>query len=316
MPIVIDPLSSSAAGILGIEARHQWNDGVVIGDMGASPRIRVESIGGLRSLADPEDIRDGAIGRRGEVTRNSFRRGKTLAYELLLQASSLADLRRLATELAATFDDLAEGRMLVTPHPDYAAGFSRFFRGRALSLDEGEEILNPHARWQYQQPFALGIRMADARFYDPQEVIEETGDIALSGGLAPPLTPPVTLPDTGEGAGTVTVENVGNAAADPVIDIFGPVTNPVLTNLTAERALAFTGLELDASTFLRVDFFARTVKLLGTSDYRLKIDWGESDWWDPGVDGLAPGENLIQLRGDSIADPAKAQITFNPAYTA
>jgi hypothetical protein len=316
MPIVIDPLVATDAGILGIEARHQWNDGVVMGDEGASPRIKIEDIGGLRSLAEAEDNRDAAMGRRGERARNSFRRGKTLAYELLLQARSLAELRRLVTDLAGTFDSLAEGRMLVTPHPDYAAGFSRFFRGRALSLDEGPEILNPNAAWQFQQPFALGIRMADARYYDPQEVIDATGAIALTGGLAPPLTPPFTLPDTGEGAGSVTVENVGSAATDPVIDIYGPVLNPVLTNLTVERTLAFQGLELDAPTFLRIDFFARTVKLLGTSDYRSKIDWDLSDWWDPGVDGLAPGDNLIQLRGDSIADPAKAQITFNPAYTA
>jgi Phage tail protein len=316
MPIVIDPLTSTDAGVLGIEARHQWNSGVVLGDDGASPRVKIEAVSGLRSLPEAEDNREPASGRRGEKVRSGFRRGKTLAYELLLQARSLADLRQLATELAGTFDSLSEGRMLVTPDPDYIAGFSRFFRGRALSLDEGPEILNPDAAWQFQQPFALGIRMADARFYDPQEVIDATGAITLTGGLAPPLIPPFTLPDTGEGAGSVTVENVGTAATDPVIDIYGPVANPALTNLTLERALAFHNLELDAATFLRIDFFARTVKLLGTSDYRLKIDWDLSDWWDPGVDGLAPGDNVIQLRGDSIADPAKAEITFNPAYTA
>ena len=71
----------------------------------------------------------------------------------------------------------------------------------------------------------------------------------------------------------------------------------------------------DTSTLLRVDFYTRTVKLQGTSDYRSKINWDTSDWWDPVV-GAAPGDNLIQIRGASIADPAKAQITFNPAYVA
>jgi hypothetical protein len=315
-PPTASPAPAPVGGILGIEARHQWNGGATLGDLTASPRVKLTAISGLRSLADAEDIRDNAMGRRGEIPRNSYRRGKTLAYELLLQARTLADLRQLASELAAGFDDLSEGRMLVTPDPEYTAGFSRFFRARALSLDEGPEILNPHAAWQFQQPFALGLRMADTRFYDPQEVIDSTGLIALAGGVAPPLTPPVTLPDTGEGAGAVTLTNPGNAAAEPVIDVYGPVTDPILSNLSQGKTLAFEGVELTASTFLRVDFYTRTVKLQGTSDYRSKIDWDASDWWDPGAVGLVPGENLIQIRGASIADPAKAQITFNPAYVA
>jgi Concanavalin A-like lectin/glucanases superfamily/Polysaccharide lyase/Phage tail protein len=315
-PPTASPVPAPTGGILGIEARHQWNGGATLGDPTASPRVKVVAISGLRSLPEPEDIRDNAMGRRGEIPRNSYRRGKTLVYELLLQARTLADLRQLASELAAAFDDLRDGRMLVTPDPEYAAGFSRFFRARALSLDEGPEIFNPHAAWQFEQPFALGLRMADTQYYDPQEVIDSTGGIALSGGLAPPLTPPVTLPDTGEGAGAVTVTNPGNVATEPVIDIYGPVTDPVLSNLSLRKTLAFKGVALDGATFLRVDFYARTVKLQGTSDYRLKIDWDLSDWWDSGAVGLVPGENLIQIRGTSIADPAKAQITFNPAYVA
>lgn len=314
--VVEPPPAVGAGGILGIEGRHQWNGGIVLGDLSVSPRVKIEEISGLRSLAEGEDNREGAVGRRGEVTRNSFRRGKTLAYELLLQARSLADLRGLASDLAAAFDDLGEGRMLVTPHPEYAAGFTRYFRARALSLDEGPEILNPQARWPYQQSFALGLRMSDTRFYEPQAVIASTSAVVISGGLAPPFTPPILLPDTTEGAGSVNLENHGNAATDPIVDIFGPVADPVLTNLTAGRTLAFTGVEISGGAFLRIDFWARTVKLMGTSDYRARIDWNASDWWNPGVPGLAPGENQIQLRGAAIVDPAKAQFTFNPAYTA
>jgi hypothetical protein len=316
MPVVIDPPVSTLAGILGKEARHQWNDSVTMGDLTDSPRVKLDAIGGLQSLPDPEDIRESAMGRRGEITRNSFRRGKTVVYEGRVQARTLAALRQLMSELASGFDSLAEGRMLVTPHPDYAEGFSRFYNTRALTFEPGDEELNPFARWQFQQPFALALRMSDARFYDPQALIESTGAIATTGGLTLPFTPPVTFPETSEGAGSVTVTNEGNAAADPVIDIYGPVTNPTLSNLTLGRELAFEDLDLGASTFLRIDFATRQVLLEGTSDYRSKIDWGASDWWDSNVNGLEPGENQIQLRGDSIADPAKAQITFNPAYVA
>lgn len=316
MPIVIDPPESTLAGILGVEARHQWNDAIVLGDESASPRVKIEGISGLRSLADPEDRRDLATGRRGEIERDSLRRGKTLVYELMLQARSLAELRQLASRLGGAFDDLRSGRMLVTPHPDYTAGFSRFFYARALTLEEGKEVPNPDARWQFQQPFALALRMADARFYDPQQVVGETGDIAETGGLAPPFTPPLILPSVGDGAGAVVVTNPGTAASDPVIDIYGPVTNPEVSNLTQGLAIAFDDVTIAAGDFLRIDFAARTVLLEGTSDYRAKIDWDESDWWDPGADGLLPGENVIQLRGDSVADPATARVSFYPAYTA
>jgi Phage tail protein len=316
MPIVIDPAESSLGGILSLEARHQWNDGTVMNDLDASPRIKIDAISGLRSIADGEDNRTSMPGRRGERVRHGLRRGKTVAYEGRVQARSLADLRSLFDHFASEFDDLAEGRMLVSAHPEYSAGFSRFYRGRAITFNDGDEIFNPDSRWPYQQSFALGIRMGDTRFYGLQQVSVETGEIAESGGLAPPATPPLTISSLGDGAGTVTVGNPGTAAADPVIEIFGPISNPVITNLTQGLALAFRDVTIAEGSFLRIDFDARTVLLEGTSDYRSKIDWSLSDWWNPGVAGFLAGDNVIQLRGDTIADPATALITFYPPYTA
>jgi hypothetical protein len=311
-------------GVPGLEATHTWNNGVVLNNRGTSPATRpdpcykLDRIGGLKSLADPEDQRDAGTGRAGEIERLSVRRGKTLTYEGMIQSRSLAGLRTAESTMTAAFYEMAAGVMLMQPLPG-AAWPTRQFHARCLTLDIPDEQVVPYTRWSrgYERPFALGLRMSDARFYDPTTNLAlQTAAITQLSGLAPPFTPPFTLTAPAAGAGSVTFDNPGTAPVDPVIDIYGPVTNPIIENTSMGKDLRFSasgGLIIPAGQFLRVDFVSRRVLLQGTTDYRAKLDLITSSWWDPNVWGLAAGSNTIRLRGDSVADPAKAIITFNPA---
>lgn len=317
MTIIAYPDSLAPGGILEVEARHQWNGGVVLGDQEENnPRVRIFTIGGLQSLPDLEDNREPLIGRRGEIPRRSVRRGKTLTYDGVVRSPTLHQLRSTVSQLSAAFYDTDEGVMLVTPNPAYAFGFSRFYRARAISFDPGDvDAANERVRFRYEQPFTLGLRMSDPRFYDPQDVIATTTELVEAEGLAPPFTPPFTIP-AGGSLGSVLVNNEGNAPTDPTIDIFGPISNPVLTNSTTGLVLGFTGLTIAEDSFVRVNFRTRTILSEGLTDARSRIDWTQSSWWDGDADGLPPGESQITLRGTAIADPARAQITFYPAYYA
>lgn len=298
------------------EATHQWNDGVVINDLTVSPQAKLDGVDNLHGLPEAEDLRDSATGRDGEIPRRSVRRGKTIAYNGRVRAKTLAEMRQKMAAVSSAFLDLTEGSMLVSPNPLYGLGVTRRFRARSLSFTPGDEVFDPNDNWPFQHPFVVALRMSDARFYDPNQVIANTGAIAASVGLAPPFTPPFTLPAPGQGAGAAIVTNPGNAPSDPVIDIYGPATNPLIENTTIGRILKFAGISLDATTFIRVDFASRRILLQGSSDFRAKLDRGASDWWDAGVPGLPPGDSNVRLRGDAVTDPAHATITFNPAYVA
>jgi hypothetical protein len=280
----------------------------------ASPNYWVETIPGLQSLPDAEDLRDLATGRSGEIARRSVRRGKTITYNGSVRARSAADMRSGMAALTAAFQDMVEGQMVITPNPSYAPGVTRTYNARALSCDPGDEVLDPNARWPFQMPFVIGLRMSDPRFYDPTPVAQDTASIIATTGLVLPVVAPFVIPSSGAAAGTVVVTNPGNTDADPVVDIYGPITDPVLTDLTLGRTLVFTGVTLGSTDFIRANFATRQVLFQGTSDYRSSWDALASSWWDPGQPGLPPGNTTVQLGGTLMANPAHAHVVFSPAY--
>lgn len=305
----------SAAGGWGIEARHRWDDVITLNDRSQSPQYRVRRIGGLRGLGDSEDNREPRLGRDGEIPRQSYRRGKTVTYEKAsIIASSLAELRQAEEALAAAFADVqTEKRMVIAPHPDYASG-SRFYWARSLSCEIADE---QEDRSRYRREFVVAVRMSDPRIFDSQPESATTAAVGSSGGTSLPFTLPVELEASGSVSGAVVIENPGTAPADPVIDVYGPVSDPVVENATYSVKLAFTNLVLTAEQFVRIDFGRpRRVLLMGEAgaDYSSRLDVATSDWWAPTEPGLRPGEQMIRLSGESLGDPARAEISFNAAY--
>jgi hypothetical protein len=281
--------------VLGVEALHTWETGLVLNDQAAWPRYWVSSITGLHSLADFSGLSDPRIGRPGEIPRRDYRRGKTISYEGDILGRTLIELREAEQDLLAAFATNEEKRMDVEPPPAFTAGVPRFFRARPISCDTVDLPSSPDGITQHVRGFGLVLRMYDPRFYDPTVVEEATG--TPSGGAA-----------------TVTVDNTGNADADPVIALDGPLPadDTVLENLTTGKGLVFRdGLAVASGEVLTLDFFNRTVDLDGANRYGL-FDEGLSSWWDEDEFGLIPGENEIRLSGTGLTNPAKATITFFP----
>lgn len=298
----------------GMEGRHSWN-GLVLGDQEVWPRHRVAEIAGLRATGDAEDVREPRTGMPGEIARRSFRRGKTVTYECVTEARSLAELRQAQAARSAAFEELdAEGVMTITTDPLLPnAPPPVFFRARCLSLIPGTERPADPGRMSmgFEQPFTVALRLADRRIYRAQQAGPfETAALVAESGISLPVTAPFTIPAPGTTSGVVSVTNEGDAETDPTIDLYGPVRDPRIMNDTLGVELRFAGLELVAGQFLRVDFLNRRVLLEGTADYRAKLDRTRSSWWEPGVAGLAPGANVVRYRGEGMSDPARAVLTF------
>lgn len=140
----------------------------VVDDAGAKvyPRYNVEKITGLSSGGESADRRDNRIGAQGEIPRRSFRRGKTITYEGLVQALTRASLRQVEADMVLAFDDqVNEGLMVVTPHPLYdASGAYRYYNARALTCDiDDAAAFSPHRVTQgHQTPFVVALRNARA----------------------------------------------------------------------------------------------------------------------------------------------------------
>lgn len=138
------------------------------------PRFKVTRVSGLMNLGDAEDKADLPVRRIGELSRLSFRRGKTVTYEGRVEARSLRQLREAeATFREAFADESREGRMDVTPHPlneDFFGVPAKFYTARALGCD----IIDQQGSNSYRRPFVAALRLHDPLYYD---VTPESGTI-------------------------------------------------------------------------------------------------------------------------------------------
>jgi uncharacterized membrane protein YgcG len=131
------------------------------------PRFKLNRIGGLASGGESGDRRDTRVRAQGEIPRRSFRGGKTITYEGLLQARSRRELREVEAQFRAAFDDqINEGLVLVVPHPLYdASGDYRYFPAKALTCDIADEIAfspgRPGTRG-HETPCVVALRNARA----------------------------------------------------------------------------------------------------------------------------------------------------------
>lgn len=110
--------------------------------------------------------------------------------------------------------------------------------------------------------------------------------------------------------GTVNAINVGTARACPEFRLFGPVTNPLIENLTSGEQLRFV-TTLTAGQWLEIDCRNKTVRLNGLKAQNRynTLDFDVSEWI-----GLYPGDNLIRYRPDTITGAAFARVAYRSSW--
>lgn len=107
---------------------------------------------------------------------------------------------------------------------------------------------------------------------------------------------------------TTTISNTGWATTYPVIEIYGPITNPVIGNQTQGASLYFTGTYSN-SDILRVDLYNKLVTLNGNPARNLLIS---GEWFS-----AQPGNNLFYLTGaagSTVIGVTGGTVTWNSAF--
>jgi len=304
----------------GLDATHVWNSAITLqGDSDAiltPPYYLIRKIDGWRSLPDTEDSAEIAQGRSGEIDRATQRAGKTVVYQGVCVGRTPLQMHSGIDALLEAFQDTAPGEMTVSPFTA-SFGSSYFYRARALAfVSDDEWIAGPsHTRsGGWERAFVLSLKMHDPHFYS-------TTAVSATSGTVPAATPSGmpwawTNNSTGYSANSffVDVTDTGKANAEPVIDIYGPVTQPRVVNELAKVGLRFTPtLVIPSGNFLRLDFRRRTILYNNKFESDQTRVQESSDWWDDGVPGLVRGATQRIRFGGKVTGPGmRVVVNYNP----
>lgn len=247
----------------------------------------LRSLTGLGSPAPRQDVTDRAA-RHGAIDRTLFYSGRVLDLQGVIWGTTELDAWK-------ALDDLKGKLALGTTHT------LRFRRTGFLDDEQLDVIVASTVDdgTSYDQPrailYGVSLHAADPRIYtaslrtasyDPAAAIE-------GGGFGVPLVFPLDFSSSGV-ASLLEVENGGNFETPPVLTIQGPVTNPILDNVTTGESLVLVYV-LGSSDTIEVDIAARSVTLNGASRPDL-LTSQSTQWWE-----LAPGTNELRLRGTGMA---------------
>lgn len=153
--------------------------------------------------------------------------------------------------------------------------------------------------------FQIGLVAPDPRKYAVTQRTLQIGLLpsGLGGGLVVPFTLPFTMASAPPPSGG-TATNSGSFLSPPVAVITGPVTGPLLANLSTSQTVSWSSLTLNAGDVLVVDFLARqaivnptTVSTTPGMPSSGGTYWPAdlfSSWWQ-----LAPGDNTVQFGGSA-----------------
>lgn len=105
---------------------------------------------------------------------------------------------------------------------------------------------------------------------------------------------------------TTTISNIGWATTYPTITITGPITNPIIGDLTSGDVLNFTGT-YSALDVLEIDLYNQLVTLNGNAARNLLIS---GTWFD-----APPGNSLYYFTGTgTLVGTTQATVSWYSAY--
>ena len=159
--------------------------------------------------------------------------------------------------------------------------------------------------------FAVSWRSADPRFYALDRSSLTVKPPASTGeGRHYDLTHDRTYPPAYGGSGTVDVVNAGDVETWPTFLFYGPIVDPMVTNLETGDALAFL-IDIADRDYLVVETAPRAVYLNGdrNADRYANVEVALTTWF-----AIRPGRNRLRLTAAGYTSPAEVRIDWTDAY--
>jgi hypothetical protein len=193
----------------------------------------------------------------GSYADESFLGGLVLDLDCLILGTSATSRQSLNTTAIKVLRGAKNGSGLLTWTAQDGSEAQRLY-GLTLTGYPQVEYVGGTAK-------AFLAQLQAERPYAESATATEVDSVALTSagaGFVIPLTMPFTM--TSSGGGTLTYANNGSAPIRPVLRVYGPATNPVVTNVTSGERLSFTG-SIASGEFWEIDLFQRTVTLNGVA---------------------------------------------------
>lgn len=280
MPILLEQLATGKGGgsadlaiigtgtshPAGIEAVFEYN-GLVMNNRKLIDTYLLTTIDGLAD-ADVRDQRQVNPNYHGETAFNAWYGGRTLAITGRIRAHEIKKLRDMQESLKLGFGSLQELPLRIISNFTNHQIEIMCRKSQAIAMTEVQQ------NFMFTRDFLITLRASDPRFRSVNQVVE-------------------TAPNLGTTFGPINPVNQGNHRSQPVITIGGPITDPVITNLTNGEVMTFEG-DLASGEILEIDILKRTIRDQTGANMFKMLDV-QSDWLE-----ITPGANNIELTGTGI----------------
>jgi hypothetical protein len=170
-----------------------------------------------------------------------------------------------------------------------------------------------------QRDISLQWVAADPVAYDPaQRVVTAFAGTVAGAGRAYDLRYPRTYPTGTQSPTSSTIHGDGDLPVQPLLRIYGPITEPTVTIRAADGTLYVVGFlssfSVGAGAFVEVDTAARTAYYLGdpAQPVLAQLDWTTLAW-----PVLPPGaDHVMTLAGSASGAGTQVQAIWQDGYYA
>lgn len=153
--------------------------------------------------------------------------------------------------------------------------------------------------------FQLVCEVPDAYIFSTTLIDTGTVMPPSTGGYVVPMVLPYV--SAGSVGGSVTVNNPGQVDVYPIVNLTGPLTNPIMYNQTTGAYIQLN-YTLPAGNTIRIDM-ANQLVTLNNSSSAINTKSLASSWWQ-----MVKGVNVISLQTSNSSDTGYASAQFYPGY--
>ena len=157
----------------------------------------------------------------------------------------------------------------------------------------------------------------DPTFYDPTAVAVPFGLTGGGGSFGVPLAVPWNVGSSVLNQAKA-IEYAGTWQADPVVTIYGPITNAVITNETTGLKLDFTGVTIDAGAYYVIDTrygYKTVAEDDGTNRIAALTDDSDLATFHLAAEPDAPGGvNSVRVTGTGVTAATQVYLSYFTRY--
>lgn len=267
---------------------------------GAGSPYQIQSVDGLEALPGIRNQDDNRGYHDGMFTGRDFLNGRTISIIFNTFGDSNGSAQTNYNTIQRTLLPQTSGTTpLYFKMPNISTN-EQFIQARVRAL---RTTVDPNYTYGYITS-QVDFFCPDPNYYNNNL---QTSVMAISAALG--RTYNKTFNYTyGGGSSTITttITNSGWATTYPIITITGPITNPIVGDLTSGNALYFTGTYSALDT-LEIDLYNQLITLNGAPARNLLIT---GTWFD-----APPGNSLYYFTGtDTLAGTTQATVSWYSAF--